>query len=96
MQEQINNFGDFGQFIKQKHNEILALAGKCAQEIGIDVAQKENALMDFEILLGVDLDEEVSKELSKESKVLRLESWKELSKKHKNNFNKMMEELDSF
>ena len=88
---QIRSQEDFGHFIEQKHRETLALAQSNTQEF----VEKENALMDFEILLSINMDEKDRKKLTEQSRKLRTDSWRELKEQSKEDFNKLNCVLDN-
>lgn len=68
---QLNNF------LESKQREIISLAHKMTDE----VVKTELALADFELLLSVNIPKEEQDSLTKQSKKLREENWKELSEK---------------
>ncbi|MBS3074684.1 hypothetical protein J4447_04530 [Candidatus Pacearchaeota archaeon] len=91
---QIRNPADLGKFIQQRQDQTLELAQKESQRIAREVVEIENALMDFEILLGMNMDEKERERLTKECRKLREESWAELKKEANGDYSKMMQILD--
>lgn len=64
-------------FLENKQREIISLAHKMTDE----VVKTELALADFELLLSVNMPKEEQDSLTKQSRELREENWKELSEK---------------
>lgn len=64
-------------FLENKQREIISLAHKMTDE----VVKTELALADFELLLSVNMPKEEQDSLTKQSRKLREENWKELSEK---------------
>ncbi len=83
-----NNLKDF---LDQRQRIISDLAIKNTEEI----VQREKALMDFELLLSVDLSKRKRDKLTKESRKLRIESWKELKQEANGDYPKMNEILNN-
>jgi len=79
-------------FIEIREQEILAIAQQNTKE----TVEKEMALLDFELLLSANLSEGEEKELAEKARLLRRESWKELSQKFNGNYDKMNDFLDNF
>lgn len=86
------NIPELSSFIQSKEQEILAIAQQNTKE----TVEKEMALLDFELLLSANLSEGKEKELSVKSRLLRKESWNELSQKFDGNYDKMNKFLDNF
>ena len=83
---------ELSSFIQNKEQEILAIAQQNTKE----TVEKEMALLDFELLLSANFPEGKGKELTERSRLLRKESWKELSQKFDGNYDKMNKFLDNF
>ena len=83
---------ELSSFIQNKEQEILAIAQQNTKE----TVEKEMALLDFELLLSTNLSEGKEKELTEKSRLLRRESWNELSKKFDGDYDKMNKFLDNF
>jgi len=83
---------ELSSFIQNKEQEILAIAQQNTKE----TVEKEMALLDFELLLSANLSEGKEKELTEKSRLLRKESWNELSQKFDGNYDKMNKFLDNF
>jgi len=83
---------ELSSFIQNKEQEILAIAQQNTKE----TVEKEMALLDFELLLSANLSEGKEKELTERSRLLRKESWNELSQKFDGNYDKMNKFLDNF
>ncbi|MDO8460254.1 MAG: hypothetical protein Q7S74_04045 [Nanoarchaeota archaeon] len=83
---------ELSSFIQNKEQEILAIAQQNTKE----TVEKEMALLDFELLLSANLSEGKEKELTEKSRLLRKESWNELSQKFNGNYDKMNKFLDNF
>ena len=86
------NMLELSSFIQNKEQEILAIAQQNTKE----TVEKEMALLDFELLLSANLSEGKEKELTERSRLLRKESWNELSQKFDGNYDKMNKFLDNF
>ena len=86
------NMLELSSFIQNKGQEILAIAQQNTKE----TVEKEMALLDFELLLSANLSEGKEKELTERSRLLRKESWNELSQKFDGNYDKMNKFLDNF
>ena len=86
------NIPELSSFIQNKGQEILAIAQQNTKE----TVEKEMALLDFELLLSANLSEGKEKELTEKSRLLRKESWNELSQKFDENYDKMNKFLDNF
>ena len=86
------NIPELSSFIQNKEQEILAIAQQNTKE----TVEKEMALLDFELLLSANLSEGKEKELTEKSRLLRKESWNELSQKFDGNYDKMNKFLDNF
>ena len=86
------SISELSSFIQNKEQEILAIAQQNTKE----TVEKEMALLDFELLLSTNLSEGKEKELTEKSRLLRKESWNELSQKFDGNYDKMNKFLDNF
>ena len=80
------------KFLKDRQQEILALAQKTTEKI----VKTELALSDFELLLAANLTEEEIGKLTEESRNLRGETWQELSKKFNGDTDKIQERVNEF
>ncbi len=83
---------ELSSFIQNREQEILAIAQQNTKE----TVEKEMALLDFELLLSANFSKGEEKELTEKSKLLRKESWNELSEKLNGNYEKMNRFLDNF
>ena len=83
------NMLELSSFIQNREQEILAIAQQNTKE----TVEKEMALLDFELLLSANLSEGKEKELTERSRLLRKESWNELSQKFDGNYDKIDLEL---
>lgn len=82
---------DLKSFFDSKQNEIIGLAKEAADNI----ARKEFALMEFELLLAAHMTEKDIMKLEKESRSLRTSSWKELESKFGNNTSAIQNYLEN-
>ena len=92
MEIQQTSCEDLNNFLKSRQDEILALAQKNTEEI----VKRENALMEFELLLSVETPKKEQETLTKNSKKLREDSWKEISKQFNGHFTKISEFIDDY
>lgn len=83
--QQLNNL------IETRENEILELTRQNAER----VAKTEIALMEFELLMTVNLTQKEEEKLTATSRNLRGECWKELSKKFNNNIETIQQNINS-
>jgi len=90
--QQISTHENLNNFLEFKKKEILEMAHQNTEEL----VKKENALMDFELLLSLDFSEKERERLTNESRNLREESWKELEKKFDSDTDKIQEFLNNF
>jgi hypothetical protein len=68
---------ELNSFLERRDKEILEVA----QINTLEIVKTELALTDFELLLSANLSEREVDTLTKKSKRLREESWKELSER---------------
>jgi len=85
MQSQPISSQNLNSFLAVRQGEILAIAQQNTREI----VKREMALMDFELLLSVNLENGEQKKLALEGRSLRNESWKELEIESGRDFAKM-------
>ena len=76
---------ELNNFLEDKQREILALAQQKTEE----VVRKEMALTEFELLLSANMSEKEQRKLTSNSRKLREESYKELSKRSRADFNEV-------
>ena len=76
--------------IETRKSEILELVKQNAE----NVAKTEFALMEFELLMAVNLTKKEEEKLTVTSRNLREECWKELSKKFDNNIESMQHHIN--
>ncbi len=81
---------DLNEFLKNKQKEILAIAQQNTKEI----VEKENALMDFELSLSINISGEDKNKLTEQARKLRQEYWEETMKESNGDYKKAMEILD--
>jgi RNA polymerase-binding transcription factor DksA len=74
---------ELNNFLEDKQREILALAQQKTEE----VVKREMALTEFELLLSANMSEKEQKKLTANSRKLREDSYKELSKISGEDFN---------
>jgi len=83
---------ELNNFLEKRRNDTLAIA----QQITKEVVERENALMDFELLFSVNTPKKEEKLLTQKARELRDESWKELNDKFGGDFEKINRFVDSF
>lgn len=86
----IEQVHDFNRFFVEKQEEILAIAQRNTE----DIVKKETALMNFEIMVGLDFSKKEREALTKETRNQRLNTWNNLVSKSKGK--NMSKVLDSF
>lgn len=91
-QHSISNIGQFNSLLQNKQNETLALAQKNVK----DIVETEMSLLNFEIMLGVNMNTKERNNLTRKSKSLRTSTHKNLLKLSNNNFEKMNQMLNNF
>ncbi|MAH50080.1 hypothetical protein CMI37_29945 [Candidatus Pacearchaeota archaeon] len=81
---------NLNNFLENKQQEILALAQECAK----DVVEKENALMDFEIMASINSPISERQKLTEHSRKLRTDCWRQIQEQTGGDFNKSMDFLN--
>lgn len=88
--KQVQTIG-LNEFMESKEREILDFAKKNAEE----VVKKELALMDFELVMAVNLTKKKAESLTKYSRKLRSETQKELVAKFDGDYDKISNFLEN-
>ena len=89
-QQSIGNTQQFGKILENKQNQTLAFAQKTVK----DIVDTEMSLFNFELMMGLNINKTENKRLTRISKKLRRDTYKELKKESNNNFEKMNEILN--
>jgi len=97
--EVVQKNNDLRSFIEERQKKTLAIAQNFNRELvekmTKEIVDTENALMDFEIMLAVNMPDKEKAESVAHSRKLREESWKELEEKFNGDYGKIMEFLDA-
>jgi|GEM_PF-2407487 len=95
-QFQINSCPELKTFLETRQKETLSLAQQITQRVTKDIVEKEMALMDFELLLSVNLSKKEETKITAESRKIREQSWKEVNDKFNGNYGEAVRFIDDF